>query len=71
MLPSGSPHKDADRYDRIQQAWLDSRPQCSCCGEPIQESAFYVVHGKKFCVDCQEHAWEELKADYLEVVKDG
>ena len=71
MLPSGDPLRDADRYDRIQQAWLDSRPRCSRCGEAIQENIYYEVHGKKFCRDCQEEAWEEIKSEYLEVIEDG
>lgn len=65
------PFRDADRYDRAQQAWLDRRPRCCRCEEPIQENIYYNVHGKIYCCDCQADAWEEIKMEYLEVVEDG
>lgn len=71
MLPSNDPYRDADRYDRIQQSWLDRRPRCHECGEPIQENIYYEVHGNKYCCDCQEKAWEEIRMEYLEVIEDG
>lgn len=55
---SDDPNADFDRYDRDQQKWLDSRPRCYYCEEPIQTDACYCVAGHKYCLDCAEAAAE-------------
>ena len=37
MLPSDDHVTDFNRHDAEQTAWLNSLPECSICGEPIQQ----------------------------------
>lgn len=46
------PLQDADYKDRKEQEWLDSRPVCSICGEPIQEEYAYNYKGEWICEGC-------------------
>lgn len=49
-----------DNYDLFvsrelrQQRWLDSRPVCSCCGDPIQDDHCYKHQGEIICPACME-----------------
>lgn len=46
-------------HDRARQKWLDSRPKCSHCGEPIADDEYYDFgDGEKICENC--------KSDYVE-----
>lgn len=63
---SDDPNADFDRYDRDQQKWLNSRPRCYYCEEPIQTDACYVVNGHKYCLDCSEAAAEAVLPHLME-----
>lgn len=52
--PTDDPLRDADNYDRDNQAWLDSRPKCWACGEPIQDDQLYQFDEKLICEYCME-----------------
>ena len=55
---SANPIADFNRKDRDDQKWLDSRPKCYYCGDPIQTDACYCVACHKYCLDCAEAAAE-------------
>jgi hypothetical protein len=71
-----------DNYDLFEQnearkeKWLESRPICSCCEEPIQSEKAYCYKDQWFCKDrdCRkafmEIVWEDIESDYLENVED-
>jgi formylmethanofuran dehydrogenase subunit E len=46
------PVRDAMYRDRETQAWLDSRPKCAVCGEPIQDSHAYFIEDQWVCDEC-------------------
>jgi formylmethanofuran dehydrogenase subunit E len=48
------PHADFDRHERRKTEWLDSRPKCSDCNEPIQDEHAYYIHGEWICEECVE-----------------
>ena len=41
-----------EQRESEQQRWLDSRPKCCECGEPIQDEKLYNIHGDLYCEDC-------------------
>lgn len=57
-----NPLRDADRYDAYQQKWLDSRPICHACGEPIQEDVCLMANGHKYHADedCKEAFFSKI-----------
>ena len=68
MYITDDPLRDADRYDKICQDWLDSRPKCSACGEPIQEDYAIRVRGNFYCRECEGEAYPLIRPEYLEAV---
>lgn len=60
---STDPIADFNRKDRDDQKWLDSRPRCYYCGEPIQEDVCYMVNGHKYHTD-----WDECKDAAAEAI---
>ena len=57
----GDPLDDFNRLDREESAWLESRPKCSECGEPIQSEKCYIIHGVVYCPDCIESFEEDVE----------
>ena len=69
MMPryyTADPHADADRKDRDDQKWLDSRPKCYACGEAIQEDTCYGHNGHKYHLDCKDEAADDIMQEFLE-----
>lgn len=42
------------RHDAEQEKALAKLPECSECGEPIQEDECYEFNGELICLDCME-----------------
>ena len=56
MYRTDDPITDFNRYDYEEQKWLESRPICSECGEPIITETAYRFDGVLICEDCMhEH----------------
>lgn len=49
-----------EHHEREKEKWLESRPQCCRCGEPIQEDVLYRVKGDIYCTDCMELEFREF-----------
>lgn len=47
-----NPERDFDRWDAEQEEWLDSLPECWCCGNHIQQEDAVRIDGKWYCDDC-------------------
>lgn len=67
---SDDPGRDADRFDRWKSEWLERRPICNGCMSPIQDDTCYVVKGRKYCLDCEDIAWAQIRHEYLEAIDD-
>lgn len=52
MYISDNPDRDFERWDREQQNWLNKRPVCCECDEPIQEEMCFEINGEYICETC-------------------
>ncbi len=52
MYYTDDPIADFLRHDAEQEAWLKSRPKCSCCKERIQDEEAYKFDDKWVHCDC-------------------
>lgn len=59
-------YDDFVRHDRERQRWLDSRPLCRACGEPIQEDTCLGLHGHKYHWDCIAGWADDAAPEYME-----
>lgn len=50
-----------ERHERKQEKWLEIRPLCSCCNEPIQEDYYYEINEEKICA-------EFLRINFMRVI---
>lgn len=60
-LRTDDPIADFNRIDRQQAAWLESRPKCIDCGEPIQNDYAYNREAGYVCQDCMHKCMEVLE----------
>lgn len=52
-----------EAHDRMMDAWLDSRPVCTCCQEPIQDEKCYETGDGLMCEECAlDYYSEQVKA---------
>lgn len=52
MQYTDDPYADFLAHDYEQSKWLQSRPECDCCGEHIQEDHYFEEDGMIICPDC-------------------
>ena len=62
---SGDPLTDFRNWDAEQTAWLEKRPKCAECGEPIQDEECWEIEGKLICSDCLESNHKHWTEDYI------
>lgn len=46
------PIADFNRHCDEQEEWLESRPMCEYCEEPIQDDYYYEIGGECICEHC-------------------
>ena len=51
---SDNPIADFEAWDREQNRQLENLPECSDCGEPIQDEEAYYINGEWICESCME-----------------
>lgn len=51
------------RRNAEQEAWLDRRPVCACCGYPIQDDECYPIPGYDELIFCPECIEVHIKRD--------
>ena len=51
-------------HDAEQAAWLDKRPICICCGNPIQDDFLYDIHGDLYCEGCINDSFRKFTDNY-------
>lgn len=66
MAITGDALRDFERRDREQSEWLDKRPICSECGEPIQDELLYHFDGTFICEDCMYENHREYTENYMD-----
>lgn len=45
--------QDHDQHEREKEEWLQSRPVCDLCDEPIQDDVYYEPEpGTCYCAEC-------------------
>jgi RNA polymerase-binding transcription factor DksA len=52
------------RHQAEQDAWLDKRPLCEHCGEPIQDDYLYKIDGALYCEECMKELYRESTEEY-------
>lgn len=52
MYKSHDPIADLRMYQEDEARWLESRPKCSECGEPIQDESAFFYNDEWICEDC-------------------
>lgn len=57
------------KHDRRQQQWLDSRPVCDYCDNPIQDDFAYQINGDILCEGCLNDHFR-ISTDDLQGVND-
>ena len=63
MAWTDDPVADFERHDRKQAAWLNSLPECSICGDPIQQEKAFHKDGFWICDECYEGNQKEVIPD--------
>ena len=53
-------------HDEEQQKWLNKRPLCSECQEPIQEDYCYEIGSKLLCKDCMRDSYQVDTDTFIE-----
>lgn len=59
MTYTDDPERDFLARDRAMKRWLDRRPQCSVCREPIQDDHYYLLDRASVCPECLENYYRE------------
>jgi len=52
---AADPYSDWLHKDSADAQWLDSRPECVCCGEPIQDEQALELEDGWMCLACVRH----------------
>ena len=58
--------QDLQKREREQEAWLNSRPVCDVCGEPIQDEYFYKPEDEIMCESCFRDYVRKCVMQYIE-----
>lgn len=54
------PLADFARHDAEQNKWLEQRPVCADCDQPIQDETAYYINGEWICRDCMSSYEREV-----------
>ena len=54
-----------EAHDREMDAWLDSRPVCTCCQEPIQDEKCYETERGLMCEWCAKEYALDLAEEFV------
>ena len=55
-----------EAHEAKHEAWLNTRPVCCHCGEPIQDERMFDINGNYYHVDCAEDEFKKYTDDYCE-----
>lgn len=61
------PIRDAEVAQMDAERWLDSRPTCELCGQPIQEDYYFRIDDMNIC----EYCWDPyIRANFLKIIEE-
>lgn len=66
MFYSDDPARDFDRWDQELERRRARRPECSHCGERIQDEEAYYINGEFICPKCMENEFKVLVENYID-----
>jgi len=55
----GDPDDDFVKWDLDYYRWLETRPKCCACDEPIQDEYGYKIIGEWYCEDCMNREFRK------------
>ena len=55
-----------DAHEAEEERWLEKRPKCECCGEPIYEDTFYDINGEYLCEECMKDRYLVSTDNYID-----
>ena len=68
MIEIAPDRRDYEERDSAQEAWLQRRPVCVCCGEHIQDESAHLIGGDYYCDRCLDDTtierWKKWKVRY-------
>lgn len=54
-----------ERHQAEQERRLERLPECSCCGEKVQEDYYFEINGEVLCVHCLNEYYRKDIEDYV------
>ena len=54
-----------NEHDAEEERWLEKRPKCDCCGEPITDDSFYDINGEYLCEECMNNRYLVCTDNYI------
>lgn len=60
MRYTDNPLADFEAWDAERAKWLERRPKCADCGEPIQDDHYYQINGGPVCQYCLDNYRVEI-----------
>ena len=63
MRWTDDPIADFEQWDREQNEWLEKRPICADCDEPIQDDRAYYINGEYICMNCMDSYIREVLSE--------
>ena len=55
-----NPLRDFALWSDDQEEWLNNRPECSECGQHIQDDYLYRIDGNIYCQNCIDQSIEYI-----------
>ena len=54
-----------EAHEARQEAWLNKRPICCHCGQPIQEETLFCIFGSTYHCDCANDMFLEPTEEHM------
>ena len=58
-------HAYEDKREAEERAWLERRPQCDYCGEPITDDECFNINGDLICEECMNAEFKVQVDNYV------
>lgn len=66
MFWTDDPVADFHRHDAEQTKWLESRPECCECGNPIQSNECFEFNDELICPKCLKENHQKQTEDFCD-----
>lgn len=54
-----------EEHDAEQERQFERLPECSCCGEKIQDEFLYLINDEVICIHCLNEYFRKDVDDYV------